>query len=59
MAKLGAQKSQIEAKLADPAFYSDDAAVKALLLDQAYVGKELHDVESEWLEKQAQAEGGG
>ena len=59
MAKLGAQKSEIDAKLADPAFYQDQDKLKALLLDQAYVGKELHEVESEWLQKQAEVEGGG
>jgi ATP-binding cassette subfamily F protein 3 len=57
MAKLGAQKTEIEAKLADPALYRDQDALKALLLDQAYLGKELHEVESEWLEKQAELEG--
>jgi ATP-binding cassette, subfamily F, member 3 len=59
MAKLGAQKSDIDAKLADPALYQDQDKLKALLLDQAYVGKELHEVESEWLQKQAEMEGGG
>ncbi|MGQ0653101.1 MAG: ATP-binding cassette domain-containing protein [Betaproteobacteria bacterium] len=58
MARLGAQKSQIEAKLADPALYQDEAALKALLLDQACIGKELDEVESEWLERQAGLEGG-
>ena len=30
-----------------------------LLLDQAYVGKELEQAESEWLQKQAELEGQG
>ena len=42
--------SPIEAKLADPAVYQEQEAVKALLLDQAYVAKELEQVEAEWLE---------
>jgi ATP-binding cassette subfamily F protein 3 len=31
-------------------------ALKDLLLDQAYVGKELAQLEAEWLEKQAELE---
>ena len=50
MAKLNARKSEIESKLAEPAAYQDAEAYKALLLDQAYVGRELDRVESEWLE---------
>jgi ATP-binding cassette, subfamily F, member 3 len=50
MARLNARKSEIESKLAEPAAYQDPEACKALLLDQAYVGKELAQVESEWLE---------
>ena len=58
MAKLNAQKASIETRLADSAVYQDPAALKALLLDQAYVGKELAQVEGEWLQKQAELEGG-
>ncbi|TAK83285.1 MAG: ATP-binding cassette domain-containing protein [Betaproteobacteria bacterium] len=50
MARLNARKSDIESKLGDPATYQDPDAYKALLLDRAYVGKELDQVESEWLE---------
>jgi ATP-binding cassette subfamily F protein 3 len=50
MAKLNQRKAEIEAKLADPAVYQEQEAVKALLLDQAYVAKELEQVEAEWLE---------
>jgi ATP-binding cassette subfamily F protein 3 len=50
MAKLNQRKAQIEAKLADPAVYQDEAALKGLLLDQGYVAKELEQVEAEWLE---------
>ena len=50
MAKLNERKAAIEAKLGDPALYQDQEALKALLLDQAYVAKELAQIESEWLE---------
>jgi ATP-binding cassette subfamily F protein 3 len=49
MTRLGAQKASIEQKLADPAVYQDAEAVKALLQDQAYLVKELEQVEAEWL----------
>jgi ATP-binding cassette subfamily F protein 3 len=52
MAKLNAQKASIEAQLGDPAVYADAEKVKGLLLDQAYVAKELEQLESEWLELQ-------
>ena len=58
IARLNAQKSDIETKLADSAVYQDPAALKALLLDQAYVGKELEQLEGEWLLKQAELESG-
>jgi ATP-binding cassette, subfamily F, member 3 len=56
--RLNARKSTIEASLADPAIYQDasKAALEAALLDQAYVGKELVQLEGEWLEKQAALE---
>jgi ATP-binding cassette, subfamily F, member 3 len=50
MARLNAQKVSIEQKLADPAVYQDQSALSALLTDQAYVVKELEQVEAEWLE---------
>ena len=50
MTRLNARKAEIEARLGDPAVYQDQAALKALLLDQAYVAKELEQVETEWLE---------
>ncbi len=49
MTRLGAQKASIEQRLADPAVYQDADAVKALLHDQAYVAKEIEQVEAEWL----------
>jgi len=49
-----------EARLSGEGIYGEDQkeALKALLLDQAYVGKELAQLESEWLEKQAELERG-
>jgi ATP-binding cassette subfamily F protein 3 len=56
MARLSAQKASIELRLSDPAVYQDQEALRALLLDQAYVAKEMEQVEGEWLEKQAELE---
>jgi ATP-binding cassette subfamily F protein 3 len=53
MARLGARKAEIEKKLGDPALYQDAAALKALLEDQAYVAREIEQVEAEWLELNA------
>ena len=52
MAKLTARKSEIDARLAGPAIYEEaqKEALKALLLDQAYVARELAQLEAEWLE---------
>ncbi|KIF82601.1 ATP-binding cassette domain-containing protein [Noviherbaspirillum autotrophicum] len=54
MAKLNTRKAEVDARLADPAIY-DDAnkdELKALILDQAYLAKELEQLETEWLEQQ-------
>jgi len=56
MARLNSQKSEIDAKLGDPAVYQDGEALKALLHDQAYVAREIEQVEAEWLAKQAELE---
>jgi ATP-binding cassette subfamily F protein 3 len=51
IAKLSSRKAEVDAKLADPAIY-DDAnkdALKALVVDQAYLLKELEQLEIEWL----------
>ena len=56
MARLNAKKAEIEAKLSDPVVYQDGEAVKTLLADQAYVLRELEQVEAEWLQKQAELE---
>ena len=54
MSRLNAQKTSIEARLADPAVYVDQEALGKLLQDQAYVAREIERVETEWLEKQAE-----
>jgi ATP-binding cassette subfamily F protein 3 len=48
----------MEARLADPAIYLDASkkALEDVLRDQAYVGKELGELEGEWLDKQAELE---
>src|SRR5712664_2015746 len=58
MAKLNAQKSAIDAQLADPAIYGEarKETLKALILDQAYVARELAQLEAEWLEQQQKLE---
>ncbi|HJY76839.1 MAG TPA: ATP-binding cassette domain-containing protein [Burkholderiales bacterium] len=58
MARLNGRKADIEARLGDPALYADERKddLRTLLLDQAYVGKELESLEAEWLEKQAELE---
>jgi len=56
MTRLNTQKSEIDAKLGDPAVYQDGEALKALLHDQAYVAREIAQVEAEWLAKQAELE---
>jgi ATP-binding cassette subfamily F protein 3 len=56
MAKLNAKKASIDAQLADPAIYQDRQKIEPLLLDQAYVARELAQLESEWLEKQDELE---
>jgi ATP-binding cassette subfamily F protein 3 len=57
--RLTAQKADIDRRLGDPAIYAEARKdeLKALLVEQAYVGKELETVEAEWLDKQAQLEG--
>ena len=52
MAKLNARKSEIDARLSGGAIYEEPQkeALKAVLLDQAYVARELAQMEAEWLE---------
>jgi ATP-binding cassette subfamily F protein 3 len=56
LAKLNARKSAIETQLADPALYGEAQkdAVKTLAVDQAYVARELAQLEAEWLALQEQ-----
>ena len=49
MAKLNARKAEVDRQLGDPATYQDGEAVKKLLIDQAYVAKELEELEAQWL----------
>jgi ATP-binding cassette subfamily F protein 3 len=58
MAKLNAQKSAIDAQLADPTSYGEarKETLKTLILDQAYVARELVQIEAEWLEQQQRLE---
>src|SRR5712664_3285073 len=58
MAKLNTQKSAIDAWLADPAIYGETQkdALKALIVDQAFVARELAQLEAEWLEQQQRLE---
>jgi len=56
IAKLTTQKTAIDAQLADPAIYGEEKkdVLKGLIVDQAYVARELAQLETEWLELQAQ-----
>ena len=58
MAKVNAQKSAIDAQLADPAIYGEanKEALKSLIVDQAFVARELSQLEAEWLELQQKLE---
>ncbi len=58
IAKLSAKKKTIDAQLAEASMY-DEAnkdKLKNLVMDQAYLAKELEQTESEWLDKQAELE---
>ena len=54
IAKLNVRKAAVDAQLADPAIYQDREKVAPILADQAYLAKELDQLETEWLEKQAE-----
>jgi ATP-binding cassette subfamily F protein 3 len=58
MARLSAQKADIDLRLGDPALYAEARKdeLRTLLTEQAYVGRELASLETEWLEKQAELE---
>jgi len=58
IAKLNAQKAAVDKLLADPALYNEDKknTLKAVILDQAYVARELSQLEAEWLALHEQLE---
>ena len=56
MTRLNTRKGEIETRLADPGVYQDATALNAALEDQAYVAREMEQVEAEWLKKQAELE---
>ncbi|HZR70111.1 MAG TPA: ATP-binding cassette domain-containing protein [Burkholderiales bacterium] len=58
MAKLTPRKAEIEARLASGAIYEEanKEALKTLLLDQAYLARELAQLEAEWLQLQEKLE---
>jgi ATP-binding cassette subfamily F protein 3 len=58
MAKLNAHKSAIDAQLADPAIYREEKkeSLKTLIVDQAFIARELSQLEAEWLEQQQRLE---
>jgi ATP-binding cassette subfamily F protein 3 len=60
MAKLAARKVELEARLSEPGLYAEaqKETLQRLLLDQAWLAKELQGLENEWLERQAELEGG-
>jgi ATP-binding cassette subfamily F protein 3 len=52
--KRNSQKTAVETKLADPAIYETNrkAELKSLMADQSFYGKELSQLEAQWLELQ-------
>ncbi len=56
--RLNAKRSALEAHLANATLYQPESkdTLQAALFDQANVGKELGQLESEWLEKQTELE---
>ena len=58
IAKRNAQKTEVDAKLGEAGAYdaANKAKLKLLLADQAFFGKDLAQLEAEWLELQEQLE---
>jgi ATP-binding cassette subfamily F protein 3 len=58
MAKLNAKKAAIDAELAGTAIYAEaqKETLKTLVVDQAFVARELAQLEAEWLEQQQRLE---
>jgi len=59
MAKLNAKKADVDARLLEPGIYEADQkeALKTLVADQAFLARDLGQLENEWLELQEQLEG--
>jgi ATP-binding cassette subfamily F protein 3 len=58
MLRLSKRKTEVEGLLADPAIYQEASrqALNNALSDQAHIARELGELESEWLQKQAELE---
>jgi ATP-binding cassette subfamily F protein 3 len=58
MAKLNAKKADVDARLLEPGIYEADQkdALKNLVADQAFLTRDLGQLENEWLELQEQLE---
>ena len=56
MKRLGNEIAAVEARLGDPATYQDADASQRLLADQAYLRRELEQIENEWLARQTEIE---
>jgi ATP-binding cassette subfamily F protein 3 len=58
MAKVNVRKASIDARLADPGVYAEGArdSLQSLVSDQAFVARELAQLEEEWLEQQQKLE---
>ena len=58
IAKRTEQKTEVDAKLAEPAIYeaANKAKLKTLLADQSFYTKDLAQLEAEWMELQEQLE---
>ena len=59
MAKLNARKTEVDARLLEPSIYEADKKeeLKNLVADQAFVTRDLGNLEEEWLALQEQLEG--
>jgi ATP-binding cassette subfamily F protein 3 len=58
IAKATAKKKRIDARLAEPSIYEEakKEELKTLMLDQAYLVRELDQAEGDWLDQQAELE---
>src|SRR3954462_11047825 len=56
MKRLGGEIAAVEVRLGDPATYGDGETYKALAADQAYLRRELDQLEMEWLARQTELE---